>query len=249
MPKRPSAIALTPDDTTIVVGDKFGDAYALPLLESARKDEDKIQETPAKAYKPAATHLNVHSAKNRRALEAQLKIKEHVKTKEPLKFSHELLLGHVSMLTDMVLAVVDKDTDKAREYIITADRDEHIRVTRGQPQTHIIEGFCLGHKQFINRLCLIGQNKLVSAGGEDEIYVWDWQHGRLLYNIDIGTTVRKFRDISTPSSTVPENVEHNDDSGDRIAVSGLWTIRNVSQLQELLILAFANNVSETLGCM
>lgn len=54
-------------------------------------------------------------------------------------FEHKLLLGHVSMLTDIALVVLN-----GRNYIITADRDEHIRISRGIPQSHIIEGFCLG---------------------------------------------------------------------------------------------------------
>ena len=229
MPKRPSAISITPDKTTIVVGDKFGDVYALPLLE-VRGNEEKgstpkavPENTPAKPFKPSATQLTVHSGRNRKALEAQLQMKEHVKTKEPLKFAHELLLGHVSMLTDLVLAQADDGTGKARDYIITADRDEHIRVSRGVPQAHIIEGYCLGHKQFISKLLLLTeQNLLISAGGDDELYVWDWLNGRLLKKIDIGTAVRKFQDSQEVVPKTRNEDEDSDDISERVAISGLW---------------------------
>lgn len=49
------------------------------------------------------------------------------------------IVGHVSMVTDMVLSADDK-------YVITADRDEHIRVSRF-PNGYNIESFCLGHTE------------------------------------------------------------------------------------------------------
>jgi tRNA (guanine-N(7)-)-methyltransferase subunit TRM82 len=50
-----------------------------------------------------------------------------------------LILGHTSVLTTSVLTPDES-------YIITADRDEHIRVS-WFPQGHTIESFCLGHKK------------------------------------------------------------------------------------------------------
>ncbi|EDU50550.1 tRNA (guanine-N7-)-methyltransferase subunit Trm82 [Pyrenophora tritici-repentis Pt-1C-BFP] len=108
------------------------------------------------------------SERNRKTLEEQLKQKAKglAKSKEPMRFKHQLLLGHVSMLTDVVYAKVN-----GRSYIITADRDEHIRISRGLPQAHIIEGFCFGHEAFISKLCLTPSGLLVSGGGDDHLYV------------------------------------------------------------------------------
>ena len=50
-----------------------------------------------------------------------------------------LILGHTSLLTSFLLAEDEK-------YIISADRDEHIRVS-WYPQGYVIERFCLGHKK------------------------------------------------------------------------------------------------------
>src|SRR4051812_18032623 len=143
MSRRPSSITLTSDNTTILCADKFGDVYALPLLPSPEDDKVEQPEAPAteleqKDWLPSATTLTVHSGRNRKTLEEQLKQKAKgpAKSKEPMRFKHDLLLGHVSMLTDVVYAKVH-----GRSYIITADRDEHIRISRGQPQAHIIEGF------------------------------------------------------------------------------------------------------------
>ncbi len=155
MSRRPCSVALTSDDSTILCADKFGDVYALPLLPSPTDDQSgntatERPEPKEKDYTPAATTLTVHSGRNRKTLEEQLKQKAKAvpKSKEPMKFKHELILGHVSMLTDIVYANVD-----SRSYIITSDRDEHIRISRSQPQAHIIEGFCFGHEAFVSRLC------------------------------------------------------------------------------------------------
>ncbi|KAG9924666.1 hypothetical protein KCU98_g21591, partial [Aureobasidium melanogenum] len=39
MPKRPCAVLVTPDNKTILCGDKFGDVYSLPLFPSASVDQ------------------------------------------------------------------------------------------------------------------------------------------------------------------------------------------------------------------
>lgn len=185
MPKRPCAILVTPDNKTILCGDKFGDVYSLPLLQqesvSVAPSQTEPGETPKKTYAPTATNLTVHTGRNRRALEEQMRRKDsEAKTKEPLKFEHQLSLGHVSMLTDMVFAT-QLVNGKSQHHVITSDRDEHIRVSRAPPQAHIIERYCLGHTEFVNNLCLIPDTKmLLSAGGDDWIGAWDWTTGKLL---------------------------------------------------------------------
>lgn len=55
--------------------------------------------------------------------------------------SGELILGHASLLTSCLLAPDEK-------FIITADRDEHIRVS-WYPEGYIIESYCLGHRKYV----------------------------------------------------------------------------------------------------
>lgn len=199
MPKRPCSLALSADGQTILSADKFGDVYALPLIAPA----DDSAPTPAAAATPTpapasaqplrgANEFTVHSQRNRRALEDQLRQREaNAKRdlpKEGPKFSHEVLLGHVSMLT-CVLTTRDAQN---RPYIITGDRDEHIRISRGMPQSHVIETYCLGHGSFVNALCSPRSRPeiLVSGGGDNELFVWDWLAGRLLGTADLLSSVR-----------------------------------------------------------
>ncbi|KAE8832793.1 hypothetical protein HRS9122_08506 [Pyrenophora teres f. teres] len=231
MSRRPSSIILTSDDTTILCADKFGDVYALPLLplpedEKAEQPEAPAAETEQKDWLPSATTLTVHSGRNRKTLEEQLKQKAKglAKSKEPMRFKHQLLLGHVSMLTDVVYAKVN-----GRSYIITADRDEHIRISRGLPQAHIIEGFCFGHETFISKLCLTPSGLLVSGGGDDYLYVWDWQNCALKEKIAIRDSA--FAAIQTQGLVAPGT----DHASYKVAISGLWTLpTNENNADEIL---------------
>jgi tRNA (guanine-N(7)-)-methyltransferase subunit TRM82 len=186
MPKRPCAIAITADNSSIISADKFGDVYSLPLipletsgtLKSAIHAPDQL----AKSFTPAANELTIHSQRNRKALENQRRQTNTSAEKSEPTFDHTLLLGHVSMLTDIALVALE-----GRSYIITADRDEHIRISRGIPQTHVIEGFCLGHSEFVSRICvpLDRPHLLVSGGGDDELFVWRWESGSLVSKADL----------------------------------------------------------------
>ncbi|KAI1649834.1 uncharacterized protein F4817DRAFT_357229 [Daldinia loculata] len=194
MPKRPSSIAITPDGTTILSADKFGDVYSLPLIPTATPPEaTSAPSTPssvpvsAPSFKPAANRLTVHSQRNLRALEEQERILASRK-REPAKDApaskYEPILGHVSMLTALALALATAD---GKPYIITADRDEHIRVSRGIPQAHIVENYCLGHEAFLSALCVPASRPevLVSGGGDDELFVWNWKAAQLLGKTDL----------------------------------------------------------------
>lgn len=222
MTRRPCSITLTSDDSTILCADKFGDVYSLPLIP---RPDYVIPEAPAEPVQeeewiPSATVLTVHSGRNRKTLEDQLKQKKKgpAPPKDEMKFEHQLLLGHVSMLTDIVNAEVD-----ARHYIITADRDEHIRVSRGIPQAHIIEGFCFGHEAFISKLCLSNSGRLVSGGGDPNLFVWDWPNYKLLKKLPLLDAVAEHLK-SRPELDVGEV--------SKVAVSGIW---NVPHQDEVLV--------------
>ena len=230
MPKRPCTIALTPDNSTIICGDKFGDVYSLPLLgkvcESERSeilesDHKNSIEQPQKPFTPAASSRTVHTKKNQEALRNQQKQLNSKPKERVVQFEHQLLLGHVSLLTDLAYVRLDKDdspSGRSRDYIITSDRDEHIRVSRGIPQAYVTEGFCLGHTEFISKICAPHRKRrlLVSGGGDDFLLVWDWISGALRQKLDLRTHVIELGD--------PEGLRNN--SVTNFAVSGIWDISN-----------------------
>lgn len=200
MPKRPCSIQITPDESKILCADKFGDVYSLPLVEDSVEQaslQDLHQEKASdrwastNVYKPTATSLTVHTGRNKKALENQLRLTDQPAQKERPSFQYDLLLGHVSLLTDIQFVELQSCGDttnlKPRGYIITADRDEHIRISRGPPQSYIIEGFCQGHEDYVSRLLVPkGQSEvLISGSGSGHIYTWNWLNGKLLHKFDI----------------------------------------------------------------
>ncbi|KUI66780.1 tRNA (guanine-N(7)-)-methyltransferase non-catalytic subunit trm82 [Cytospora mali] len=252
MPKRPCSIVFTLDSQSILSADKFGDVYSLPLTPSDNvpvprsKEASPAAPSPApaspspapdkSAYKPQANELTVHTKRNRQALiDQQLSVNNPSRNRggtqktEAPTFELTLLLGHVSLLTAVALG---RDA-QGRPYIITADRDEHIRVSRGtKEQAHVIETFCLGHEDFVNRLCIPDEDGfgdlLVSGGGDTDLFVWRWREGNLLARTPLLKVVKE---------VVPE--------AGKIAVSGLlcWTGRPAeSEEKGVTILAICERV-------
>lgn len=223
MPKRPSSIVVTPA-LDILVADKFGDVYAIPLIKSDAPYVPPAKPAAAKQpfSKPAATVLTVHSKGNRAALAAQQRAMTNTSSgggssggssarAEGPDFAHTLLLGHVSMLTGLLVA----QDEQKRNYILTADRDEHIRVSRyAEGQTHVIHGYCLGHKEFVGAMALVEgrTGMLVSGGGDEELFVWNWITGALLSRTN----------IMTPIKEVAPNVE-------KVAVSKVLTFHMTTE--------------------
>ncbi|KAL7927692.1 hypothetical protein ACQKWADRAFT_277536 [Trichoderma austrokoningii] len=216
MPKRPSAVAIGPD-SQIICADKFGDVYALPLVIPAdgSKTSASLSALPMptkKAFKPTANPLTVHSKGNRIALLNQIKqaelldeaTKDAATAADGPEFELNLLLGHVSMLTALILG-----EKQGRKYILTADRDEHIRVSRYIPHAHVIENFCLGHKEFISDMVIPPNNQdmLVSGGGDEYIFVWDWLAGKQLFKTSV---------LSLAQEIAPETTA--------VAVSSIYTL-------------------------
>jgi tRNA (guanine-N(7)-)-methyltransferase subunit TRM82 len=221
MPKRLCAIVLTPDDSTILAADKFGDVYSLPLQDRPAAPTSATHgfRKPAADFKPSATELTVHTKGNLEALRQQREQKAAAKTKEGPNFEHKLLLGHVSLLTDLVIAEADA-AGKRRQFILTADRDEHIRVSRGPSQAHIIQNYCLGHKEFVSKLSILPSQPdiLVAGSGETFIKAFHWQTGQLVRDFSV------LQIISNAISSSPHDLsEHK--SLRKLAVSGIWPVK------------------------
>ncbi|GMG25375.1 unnamed protein product [Ambrosiozyma monospora] len=85
----------------------------------------------------------------------------------------EPILGHVSMLT-CIDSVKDSE---GKEYIVTSDRDEHLRITN-YPLTHIVKKWLFGHEEFISGFVLphwLDNKVIVSAGGDPFLCNWKWE--------------------------------------------------------------------------
>lgn len=186
MPKRPCAIQIPPSNDILLVADKHGDVYSMPLIQGELTTKSKAEVQEEKQFKPSATSLTVHSKRNLTALQAQQAQKQFTPRKDVLgEFENTLQLGHVSMLTDMKFLSLPGEK---RQWLATCDRDEHIRISRAPPQAHVIEGFCLGHEAFVSRVCQVGR-RLISGGGDSWLGVWNFQSMTLERKIQLGHLV------------------------------------------------------------
>lgn len=190
------------EDNDILTGDKFGDVYSMPLIPSAEPRANAKAQLE-RATRISATNLTVHTQRNLKSLEMQKERQETNKNKEAEKpvFDHDLLLGHVSLLTDVAFASLpspDPSSPKPRNYILSADRDEHIRVSRGPPQAHIIETYCFGHTSLISNLCIPrwAPGYLISGGGDPHLLVWNWASGELLHTVPLAAQSPEAKEIA-----------------------------------------------------
>ncbi|KAK9895290.1 WD40 repeat-like protein [Cystobasidium minutum MCA 4210] len=186
LPKRANAISITDDGQTLVIADKFGDVYAFAMfgcnptlpspptaaLKSAQTTTSTVttkEDTPGPDAGSSSEQRVVKPFKGGRIRKVG---NTHGVAPEwrhvPAKLSAITpVVGHVSMLTAMLVL-----QDKGK--IITADRDEHIRVSKW-PQGWEIEHFLLGQRKFVSALSLhpLDSNILISAGGDDTLRMWD----------------------------------------------------------------------------
>jgi tRNA (guanine-N(7)-)-methyltransferase subunit TRM82 len=117
----------------------------------------------------------------------------------------QLILGHTSLLTSFSLSSDER-------FIITADRDEHIRIS-WYPQGYCIEGYCLSHnkymfdfvfqkttltssdlRRFVSAIHIpaFAPSTLISGGGDPAIKIWKWMTGSLLFEVPISDAVYPF---------------------------------------------------------
>ncbi|KAI7849575.1 WD40-repeat-containing domain protein [Circinella umbellata] len=107
----------------------------------------------------------------------------------------EPIVGHVSMVTDMTLS-------KDEKFIVTSDRDEHIRVSR-YPNGYNIENFCLGHSDVVTYIQVFpwDESLLISAGGDNTIRVWEFLKGKEVQSLNIKEYIQPYMAKATDANS------------------------------------------------
>ncbi|XP_075214789.1 tRNA (guanine-N(7)-)-methyltransferase non-catalytic subunit wuho [Lycorma delicatula] len=98
----------------------------------------------------------------------------YVYLRDNLSSQGSLLLGHLSVLFDVIISEDEK-------YIISCDRDEKIRVSC-YPNAYSINSYCLGHEEFVTSINILphSQNILISTSGDRTVRFWDFRSGKEL---------------------------------------------------------------------
>jgi len=107
---------------------------------------------------------------------------------KPKSVTRRLLLGHTaSMLTglNMVPTTGENGNTQQKQMILTADRDEKVRVTHF-PDTHIVHGYLLGHSKFISSMDATAvpssdgtdsqrRALCITGSGDGTVRLWDYE--------------------------------------------------------------------------
>ncbi|KRZ68062.1 tRNA (guanine-N(7)-)-methyltransferase non-catalytic subunit wuho [Trichinella papuae] len=114
---------------------------------------------------------------------------------EPPSIKPSVLLGHISMILDLVCnAIFSPDL----RYIVSCDRDNRIRVSNF-PNTYNIETFCVGHKDFVRSLGWMKVDKhssfLMSASGDGTVGIWQLPIGKLIYLYNYRESLKRLNSV------------------------------------------------------
>ncbi len=93
-------------------------------------------------------------------------------------------------------------------YILTADRDEKIRVSR-YPAAHDIHCYCLGHTEFVTGLAVLRRQEeglVLSSSGDGTVRCWNYETGDELSSRSC------FEDVGL-TAAAEENEEKGDEDG------------------------------------
>ncbi|KAI5799148.1 hypothetical protein DFH27DRAFT_601430 [Peziza echinospora] len=243
--------------TNVVCADKFGDVYLIPLryiaeeganadavekvkekeaeAEAKPKPSTPLEPTPIPTPKIAGGGIITTERNKKAAIKAQNAAMRDSLAKlesKELPFPNKLLLGHVSLLIDVIPATIttinsetNQNKKKKRRYVISADKDEHIRVSR-YPDGHVIEGFCLGHTMYVSRLFIPSwdERTLVSGGGDGFLLRWDWVAGRRVQRMELGEYVRKVVEKLGKKGEVVMDVDGDVENGEKKEKEGEFQV-------------------------
>ncbi|KIH64243.1 hypothetical protein ANCDUO_05445 [Ancylostoma duodenale] len=79
-------------------------------------------------------------------------------------------------LSSAISMVLDVAISQDGRYLLAADRDEKIRVSR-YPQAFVVQSFCLGQSAYVGSLAVHGDH-VFSSGGDSIVYEWDVESGK-----------------------------------------------------------------------
>lgn len=249
--KRPSCLAALGDDNQFIVGDLFGDVFRFNIDSSAKQDQ-KIA-TVSSDRQSNQSREGSSGEPVERSQEVQKKDYKEEQNEKPFKqsadqakehqnddecddelFPESLILGHFSTVTDLKVVLAPSDSNcQSEAFIASADTDEHIRISRWR-EPYIIETFLLKHKEFVGTMAQLpwAPKYMLSAGGDDNIFLWDWQHGKLCADLNLMetlTSILRFSEI--PSSTTKTvNTSIPMDSTDATDITETAEPRNTSDL-------------------
>jgi len=145
----------------------------------------------------------------------------------------ELLLGHLSMLLDLRITLDSK-------FVITADRDEKIRVSNF-PNSYNIHNYCLGHGDFVTSLGILSEDLLLSGSGDGTVRVWRFLEGTEVARREVCHDIDQESVNGSNGAAEEKKVEEKNDR--RVAAPSQAAVVSVLCLRSSLFLVQVENFS------
>ncbi|CAI4230589.1 unnamed protein product [Auanema sp. JU1783] len=156
------------------------------------------------------------------------------KITEPINVNHKDITGEVcghegEPLTGVISMVLDVGVSTDGKYVLFADRDEKIRISR-YPQAFVTEAYCLGHTEYV-RSFTVADDALYSSGGDSMLIRWNMLNGscmrRLQTKVSDSDPVRKLVSYKKEESVFiyaitegEKNIYVHEDDGSQILPRG-----------------------------
>jgi WD40 repeat protein len=126
-----------------------------------------------------------------------------------------VLLGHTASIIT-ALAMADEG-----KLLISADRDEKIRVSRF-PQTSSIYSYCLGHSEFISCLAVSKCSPVVFSGsGDGTIVAWNYHTGEKEASFDSKQLLRQGNETVAAAAAGSEDSSEKGETDEKEAPSSI----------------------------
>ncbi|CAD6188542.1 unnamed protein product [Caenorhabditis auriculariae] len=142
----------------------------------------------------------------------------------------EEISGSVSMALDVLISTDGR-------WLITADRDEKVRISR-YPQSFVIQWFCLGHTEYVRSLAQL-DDSVWSAGGDGVIREWSLTTGASVSSSQRLSPDKSLRKIAALKSEngVLVGAAVEEDSSFYISHEGLERVEHVQLDENILDIA------------
>ncbi|KAE8258807.1 hypothetical protein A4X13_0g1438 [Tilletia indica] len=211
VPKRANTIVWEDTSRHIVIGDRFGDVRVFPIEESSSPSASVASVLARLGSNGSAPKDRPKGITKQSGAAADSDDEDGDDPQDPWAAPR---FGHASMLTAILLlgASPSSSDSKIAQHIVTADRDEHIRISRWGPQRAgwVVENYLLGSSAFVGALALLPTHLFAAglsstgSGGESAglllasdggrvIRVWDYLQNdsasQIVASVDVSAAI------------------------------------------------------------
>ncbi|KAG9333407.1 hypothetical protein JZ751_012719 [Albula glossodonta] len=178
--RRCTSLAFTSAEDQVMAGDKSGDVYSFSVTEPQKAGELRL------GHLSMLLALWMLATQSHQEPTSLPKVESRKACLRLMSCAETSTVHRRTPLTDPVTPSTLQAVSPDDRYVVTADRDEKIRVSVLR-SPHNIQAFCLGHREFVSCLSipLAHPHWLFSGSGDGTVRLWEYESGRSLQSCDL----------------------------------------------------------------